>query len=136
MNPIGVYYGPERRKVDRNRLIVFWAILAIATVISTGSLLVANQATKTANRASSAQRKASNAQRIAQEAQSIAADRAQHAEAAHCVLVKFLAGSNARNRASIEKNPADPGNAQRRDAVKQTAELIRELRLTGINCGH
>lgn len=104
MNPIRSHNGPERRKSERNRLVIFWSVIAICAVVSTGALIVAAKAVNTSH----------------------------HAEKAHCVLVKFLVGSNLRNQASINEHP--PGTAQQRDAVVQTTDLIMELRATGIHC--
>jgi len=105
MNPISSPpEGKERRKGERNRLIIFWCVIGICAVVATGAAYVAHQADLVAHKS----------------------------EKAHCVLVKFLVGSNLRNRASINQEP--PGTKQQQQAVKQTAVLIQELRDTGIKC--
>lgn len=50
MNPIRNYMGPERRQAHRKWVVIFWAVIFIAVVISSGALIVADRATKTANR--------------------------------------------------------------------------------------
>lgn len=108
MNPIRPTgaFGKERRTGERNRLIIFWTLIGICAVVSSGSLIVAYQSKSNAERS----------------------------ERAHCVLVKFLVGSNLRNQASIDHNPNGPNVDQQRSAVEQTAGLIKELRHTGIHC--
>jgi hypothetical protein len=106
MNPISSRSNHDRRHGERNRLVVFWTIIAICTVVSTGSLIVAYNGKSNAERS----------------------------ERAHCVLVKFLVGSNLRNAASLHSDPNGPGSDQRRAAVQQTAKLIVELRAAGLHC--
>lgn len=98
--------GPERRHGERNRLIIFWSVIFICIVVSSGALLAAKRSNDNANRS----------------------------EKAHCVLIKFLVGSNIRNQATLDADPNGSGSDQRRDAVKQTAALITELRATHIHC--
>jgi hypothetical protein len=50
MNPIRGYMGPERRKHSKIWLTIFWSVIFIAVVISSGSLIVANRATDVAHR--------------------------------------------------------------------------------------
>lgn len=96
----------ERRHGYQTVLITFWSVMAICIVVATGSLILAYTTHQTAKRA----------------------------EAAHCVLVVFLKGSSVRNQQAIDKDPKNPTNEQRLDAIRQTARLVGLLEDTGIHC--
>jgi hypothetical protein len=50
MNPIRSYMGPERRESHKKWIYIFWAVIFVAVIISTSSIVVADRATNTANR--------------------------------------------------------------------------------------
>lgn len=107
MNPTNPpHEGTERRKGERNRTIIFWSLIFICIVVSTGAVLVARHADKVSKKS----------------------------EAAHCVLVAALRISQVRSQGLILKYPTDPVNSERTESIKEAQALIDKLKATGIHC--
>lgn len=98
--------GPERRSGERNRTIIFWALIFICIVVSTGAAFVAHHADKVSEKS----------------------------EAAHCVLVAALRISQVRSQGLILKYPTDTVNSERQESIKEAQALIDKLKATGIHC--